>query len=379
MPFRQFVLALIATVAPFLPGSLFAGDGLPSGPNAETRERTVAKGIAFLKASQARDGSYSSRAGIGVTALVTTALMQNGVPASDPQVALSLNYLKAHRKLDGGIYQTGSHYRNYETCLSILCFSKANTDGQFDEVIQRADAFLAGLQWDEQEGKGIADVEYGGAGYGRHNRPDLSNTAFLIEALRAAGNNENSTAMQRALIFVSRCQNLESAHNTTPFSAKVRDGGLYYTPAAGGSSQAGETSNGGLRSYGSMTYAGLKSMIYAGVRPDDPRVRAALQWAQRHYTLKANPGMGDAGLYYYYHIFAKTMAATGDATIKDAAGAVHDWRAELFAELAARQQKNGSWINENSKWLEGDANLVTAYAMLALTYCGPHADSGSSK
>ena len=137
-------------------------------------------------------------------------------------------------------------------------------------------------------------VQFGGAGYGRTgDRPDLSNTSFLVDALKAAGNDANSEAIQRALIFVSRCQNLESKDNTTPFAAKINDGGFYYTPAAGGSSQAGvDESTGGLRSYASMTYAGLKSMIYAGVKPDDPRVKAALGWLKKHYDLDSNPGMG---------------------------------------------------------------------------------------
>ena len=85
--------------------------------------------------------------------------------------------------------------------------------------------------------------------------------------------------------------------------------GFYYTAAAGGSSQAGTLPNGGLRSYRSMTYAGLKSMIYAGVNPDDPRVKAAVEWIGKHYDLQSNPGMGNDGLFYYYHTFAKTMSA----------------------------------------------------------------------
>ena len=147
------------------------------------------------------------------------------------------------------------------------------------------------------------------------------------------------------------------------------DGGFYYTIAAGGSSQAGELPNGGLRSYGSMTYAGLKSMIYAGVDKDDPRVQAAVDWLRKHYTLDENPGMGAAGLYYYYHTFAKALAAIGQDVFVDEDGTKHNWRAELIAELAKRQQPDGSWVNENSRWLEGDANLVTGYALLALSYC----------
>src|SRR5690606_19174736 len=118
--------------------------------------------------------------------------------------------------------------------------------------------------------KDKSDPAYGGAGYGSHRRPDLSNTSFLIDALKATGNGPDDEAMQKALIFVSRCQNLETEHNTTPFAAKNPDGGFYYTPAAGGTSQAGTLPDGGLRSYASMTYAGLKSMIYCGLEKDDP-------------------------------------------------------------------------------------------------------------
>ena len=53
----------------------------------------------------------------------------------------------------------------------------------------------------------------------------------------------------------------------------------------------------------------------------------------------------------------------------DANGVKHDWRRELAEELASRQRADGSWINENSRWLEGDPNLVTAYALMALSYC----------
>ena len=190
----------------------------------------------------------------------------------------------------------------------------------------------------------------------------------MVDALHSLGKDKNDPAMQRALVFVSRCQNLETEHNDTKFAAKNPDGGFYYTIAAGGSSQAGESSEGGLRSYGSMTYAGLKSMIYAGVGPDDPRVKAAREWITEHYTLAENPNLGNSGLYYYLHTFAKTMDAVGEDEVVDSEGVAHDWRAELIAELARRQLDDGSWINENQRWLEGDPNLVTGYVLLALSY-----------
>ncbi len=165
------------------------------------------------------------------------------------------------------------------------------------------------------------------------------------------------------------CQNLESPYNTTPFAAKNPDGGFYYTPAGGGSSPAGETPDKGLRSYGSMTYAGLKSMIFAGLGPDDPRVKAATKWVQSHYDLASNPGMGNAGLYYYYNVLAKALHAVGSDTIEDVEGHKHFWRQDIIAALAKRQQANGSWVNENARWMEGDANLVTGYTLLTLSHC----------
>lgn len=329
----------------------------------------VQSGAAFLAAAQEEDGSYSSFAGTGVTSLVTTALLRNGRTPTDPLIARSLEYLQSHVREDGGIYQKGSRYRNYETCLAILCFTEANSDGQFDELLKRAEAFVKDIQWDGGEGHDQSSTSYGGAGYGKHNRPDLSNTNFLVEALIAAGNGPDDPAMQRALAFVSRCQNLETEHNDTKFAAKNPDGGFYYTAAAGGSSQAGETAAGGLRSYGSMTYAGLKSMIYAGVGPDDPRVDAAFRWAQKNYSIAENPGMGSSGLFYYYHTFAKALDAIGEDVIVDAEGDKHNWRQELIEELASRQQEDGSWLNENERWLESDPNLVTGYVLLTLSYC----------
>jgi squalene-hopene/tetraprenyl-beta-curcumene cyclase len=337
-------------------------------------EESVSGGMKYLtEKGMAADGSYHRQADPGVTALVTTALLRHGIKPNDRRVAKSLEYLESFIREDGGIHREGTFYRNYETSICVLCFAAANADGRYDELLKKANAFVKTLQWDEDEGKRSADLEFGGAGYGKHKRPDLSNTQFMIEALLASGDDANSEAIQRALAFVSRCQNLPSKYNETEFAKKNPDGGFYYTPASGGVSQAGqhkpeggEGSDGGLRSYGSMTYAGLKSMIYAGVDREDQRVQAAVAWIGKHYDLTSNPGMGSAGLYYYFHTFAKALEALGQPMITDDDGQQHDWRSELVHELARRQHADGSWQNENERWMENDANLVTAYALLAL-------------
>jgi len=346
-----------------------------TGVDPAAYQQMVDKAIDYLRTQgQADDGSFSAQAGPAVTGLVTTALLHHGRTPDDPMVAKGLKYLEGFVQDDGGIYQPLTLYKNYETCIGILCFSEANRDGRYDKVVKNAENFVKGVQWDSSEEIDKSHTSYGGAGYVKHKRPDLNNTAFLVEALKAAGNGPDDPAMQKALIFVSRCQNLETEHNTTPFAAKVDDGGFYYTVAAGGKSQAGETANGGLRSYGSMTYAGLKSMIYAGVDPEDERVKAAYDWACKHYTLEENPGMGAAGLFYYYHTFAKALNALGEDIVVDEDGTKHNWRQELVAELAKRQNDQGTWTNENSRWLEGDPNLVTAYCLLTLDYCRPQSE-----
>jgi squalene-hopene/tetraprenyl-beta-curcumene cyclase len=364
--------AFCATAAAAQTDGEVGAAGSVSPERLPTFEQMVTRAIGYLSTrGQAADGSFSSFSGPGVTALVTTGILRHGRSPDDPVVARALAYLQQFVQPDGGIYQEATLYRNYETCLAMLCFVESNRDGRYDQLLKRADAFVKGIQWGEQQGKDRSDFAYGGAGYGNHKRPDLSNTSFMIDALRAVGNDENSEAIQRALLFVSRCQNLETEHNTTPFATKNPDGGFYYTPAAGGSSQAGGTPGGGLRSYGSMTYAGLKSMIYAGVGPDDPRVQAAVKWIGMHYDLTSNPGMGDAGLYYYYHTFAKALDAMGYDEFVDQDGNRHDWRAELRTELARRQHADGFWANSNERWLEGDPNLSTGYVLLALAYCKP--------
>jgi len=339
---------------------------------AQLYRQMVEKAVRYLAdRAQAADGSFAGYAGPGVTAVVTAGLLRNGRPPSDPAVAKALAYLETFIRPDGGIYREGSFHRNYETCVAIMCFAEANQDGRYTELLRRAEAFVKGEQWDETEGVDPSDFRYGGAGYGRSARPDLSNTHFLIDALKSLGRGPEDEAIKKALLFVSRCQNLETEHNTTPFAAKNPDGGFYYSCAGGGVSFAGETPSGGLRSYGSMTYAGLKSMLYAGVGPDDPRVKAATEWIKRFYDLENNPGLGKAGLYYYYHVFAKALDALGEDIIVDANGIAHDWRRELLAELARRQTPEGFWVNDQTRWLEGEPALVTGYVLLALSYCRP--------
>lgn len=353
-------------------GNLAVGQTV--GPKPEDLAKARLKAINFLKTSQGAEGQWTSTESPGVSGLATYSLLLSGVPASDPVIERALKHLSSFSQPDGGIYSPKSHHGNYETSICLLAFQQANKDGKYNELIGKAEKYLRKLQWDDSETTDASDPKYGGAGYGRTgDRPDLSNTVFFLDALQAAGARKDDPAVQKALVFLSRCQNLESAHNTTKFAPLVNDGGFYYTPAAGGNSQAGNNPNGGLRSYGSMTYAGLKSMIYAGLTPDDPRVKAAIEWITKYYSIEENPGLGQKGLLYYYQIFAKALSTMDVDTFKDAQGKTHDWRKELAEHLFGSQQENGAWINKTDAWMEGNPDLGTAYVLIALKYCEPKA------
>jgi squalene-hopene/tetraprenyl-beta-curcumene cyclase len=368
--------ALVFSLSAWLP----AADSQPSAAGNATAQfdqqlyqKTLDRGINYLlKQGQAEDGSYSEEISPAVTALCVDGLLRNGRSPDDPAVAKSLKYLEGFVQPDGGIYKPGSVIQNYETSIAIMAFGAANKDGRYKDLIKAAEKYVKSIQWGADGKVDEANVNYGGAGYGRSKtRPDLSNTGFLLDALQAAGDESNDEAVKRALVFVSRCQNLPSQYNTTEFASKNPDGGFYYTIADGGSSVAGKSEDGGLRSYGSMTYVGLKSMIFAGLGPEDERVKAAINWVKNHYDLTSNPGLGQAGLYYGYHTFAKALSALGSDEFTDAKGVKHQWKAELLEELAKRQQEDGSWVNTEKRFQEGNANLVTSYVLLTLSYCKP--------
>jgi squalene-hopene/tetraprenyl-beta-curcumene cyclase len=360
----------------YLSASAATGDSaepakLPTKIDPQVYQKAVTKGVEYLlNTGVAEDGSYSAKISPAVTAICVDALLKSGRSPDEPSIAKSLKYLEGFVHPAGGIYKKDSAIQNYETSIAIMCFAAANKDGRYTKLIKDAEHYVKSVQWGADGKMDESNVNFGGAGYGKSgSRPDLSNTGFLLEALKAAGDDSNDEAMQRALVFVSRCQNLPSKYNTTEIATKNPDGGFFYTIAEGGSSPAGKSEDGGLRSYGSMTYVGLKSMIFAGLSPEDERVKAAVQWVKSHYDLANNPGMGQSGLYYAYHSFGKALSALGSDTITDSNGVTHHWKAELVDALAQRQQENGSWFNIASRWDEADPNLVTAYALLTLSYC----------
>jgi hypothetical protein len=464
---------------------------------AEVAERAGA----YLRSVQHESGGWSVNENgptfPAITALVLQGLSaQPGASGKDPAIAKGVEFLLSKQQPDGGIYDRILPSYNTAISLTALCMIPEPSE-RVVEAIKKAQAYLVGLQYGEDavagEGGEAArvvskdDPFYGGWGYGNRGRPDLSNTAFAVEALRASGLPDGHAAYQRALVFLQRCQMLEKnpageVVNDMPYARGSTQGGFVYATSVNkdevgvGQSFAGEiaeslsgppgfaavvtlgaqpdgkpgtltraqiqqrvTEKGGervkdgvmvvlgagmagdaagafevraatdsaetleaivrealadapggvagvkvravsawkgesrLRSYGTMTYSGLKSYLYAGLDRKDPRVLAAAKWIAHNYTLNENPGLGTDGMYYYFLVFSRSLAAYGFEVVPARIDG-NDWpqrrywKEDLTKRLAELQEPDGSFRVVDDRWMEDNTVLITAYGLVALQY-----------
>lgn len=342
-------------------------------------QTAIDRGLAYLKAQQKPDGSWSNAEHPALTAMPVVAFQRepSGANLKTPPDFLlkSYDYLRGFAKPDGGIY--GKGLSNYNT--SVVMMALLSTGNPKDEpLIEAARKFIGG-----QQATNMAKPETnGGFGYGptgsspKRQHPDLDNTLITLEALRLyekmRPNSELAGAKdlnwKAAIDFLSRCQNL-AATNKEPWVSEEQGnkGGFIYFPgfsnAGGFEPSPGKTA---WRSYGTMTYAGMLSLLYADVKKDDPRVQGALGWLKANYTLEENPGMQGQGIYYYYHLMTKGLAAAGVDTLELPDGRKVDWKRDVALKLLNLQQGDGHWQNEAGRWMESDPVLVTSYCVLAL-------------
>lgn len=354
----------------------------------ERAAAAIQAGLAYLKGQQEPGGGWlaglraaptdqpdlPSPISVAVTALALKAFTQADASAlGEEGFNRALRHIRRTQRLDGSF--EGGALTNYVTSSVVQALAAIDRQ-DFAGELRDATSWLERNQWDQSEGLSARQDWFGGAGYGDHGRPDASNTQTMLDALYEAGYSPDEPAVQRALSFMSRAQNLRATNSAT-WSGD--DGGFVYTPANGGESMASEAAGDGrrgekiaagaprsLRSYGSMTYAGFKSMLYAGLSPDDVRVRAAFDWIRRHWTFDENPGLGQQGLYYYYHTMARALRAGQQDVVTDVSGAAHNWRNELIDAIVARRRDDGSWQNSADRWLEGQPVMATIYAVLSL-------------
>lgn len=386
----KYLICNIVFLLAFAPGTPAAEPMKVQPDNHSLRNEVthaITHGLDWLASQQSPGGHWSSPEYPALTALSLTAFMRepNSTRREADFIQRGYKVLEDNAQLDGGIYKK-KELENYNTAISVMALV-ARENPKDRPLLSKARLFLIGQQnhiIGEDKKPTALD---GGIGYGDDDpHSDLSNTVIALEALHALKVLARKTALQShtemkekstsgmdldweaAIGFVTRCQNLPAAnHESWASGDPANKGGFVYYP---GSSGAGEMKlpNGrtALRSYGSMSYAGLLSYIYADLEKDDPRVQAAMAWLKKNYTVEENPGMGKQGLFYYYNVMAKTLAAAANSDPGQAPAAMGHWKEDLAKQLINLQKTDGRWANSNGRFWEKDPVLATSFAVLAL-------------
>jgi squalene-hopene/tetraprenyl-beta-curcumene cyclase len=354
------VLACFVCAQFVLPSLALAENGTLS-PGLEKQLRaSLGKAEGYLRQQQKADGTWEDHPGI--TALAAAVLLrQPGAPRAKQleTVGKSLDYLARLAKPDGGIYdRIIPHYITAVSTTALVAGGRP----QDRPLIEKARLYLAKNLLDEEEGVSANDTWYGGMGYGATTRADgrradIISLEYALQAMKEAELPADNAAWEKAIKFLQRTQN-NSETNDQAWAAN--DGGFVYYPGFS------YHTDGGTRSYGSATYAGILSYSWANVKKDDQRVQAVAKWIRDNYTVDENPGMGQKTVYYYYMVFAKALQALGEPTIVDARGKSHTWREDLGRKLLSLQHADGYWVNEVKDELQDNKVLVTAFTMSAI-------------
>jgi len=333
-------------------------------------DAAIERGMRFLLAQQQPDGHFSDSNTPALTALPLWAMSVTGDVKASAPARRAADFVLACQRDDGGFYVAAQPRKDgtggpggLSTYNTAVCLTALNESGLAPaRPLLKARTFLAQSQLDGD------DTLAGGFGYGRPDArrryADLSNTAYAMDAMRRtekleefrpAGERKADINWDLALSFVENLQQKQGE----------RRGGAAYnerTPQAG--SHTNRSGRVRLMAYGSMSYAAVMSMMHAKLSKGDPRVRNALDYCERFWTLDENPGMGTQGLYYYYDILARALSVASVDRVGE-----HAWRAELADKLLALQKPDGSWSNENNRFWEGDPVLVTSFSVLCLRLC----------
>ena len=298
---RLSIALLAATLLSVFPAGARAGD-IPA---------SVEKAVKWISTQQNPDGGFGpygeqkdlrlkDASDVGITAFAVYALAKSPPAARaslGSSVSRAVDFLLSKQQKDGGFYDPkDATLQNYKTCVTLLALNALDRAKHAD-AIQKAQAFIKAQQFDEDDGyKPGENLMYGGITYGpgEKRKADLSNTQFGLEALAESGVSGSEELWKKAVVYIARCQNAKAVE---PILADLKigttgDGGFRYSPGdTRGPQNKEEPGPRIFPSYGSMTYAALKSLLYANVSKKDPMVRDAFAWISTNYTVLENPGM----------------------------------------------------------------------------------------
>ena len=119
-----------------------------------------------------------------------------------------------------------------------------------------------------------------------------------------------------------------------------------------------------------MTPVGALGLATLGKGPNSSEVKKGIAFATELITKEppvwaGGNSYGAPGnkLYTWYYFQQAFFQAGGDSW--------KQWNEAILPQVLKGQRPDGSWLNDNVRWMEGDPNLVTGYALLTLTYLKP--------
>lgn len=323
--------------------------------NDENLLQAINKAADFLVSQKGVDswGAHPGKASLCILALAKCpADVQRKVESS---LSSGLKFIADQQGEDGAIAngKVAGLARNYSTALAILAFNEI--DGQrYRQQVLRAKNYLV-----TQQNRSETSAS-GGLGYADGNRPDINNLRVALQAMKAAGVKKDDQFFQRALQFIKRCQGSE----VNDVQSKHYHGGFYYSPEL--SRYDSSQSDVSVLTNGALTLGGVDSLLFCDVPATDPRFQQALAWIQKNYSVNENPGMGNVSLYYYYSLLSRVLDKLQLNEIETVKSGKVNWRNDLASQLLKKQLANGSWVNPQKKYMEGDPVVATAYGLLSL-------------
>ncbi|MDF3130694.1 terpene cyclase/mutase family protein [Kiritimatiellaeota bacterium B1221] len=365
---QLYALVLLASV------SLLRGE-LPAELRARG-EASVSEGLEWLKTQQNEKGYFGIPDAPAITGLCVMAMSYSDKMRESAEYNKAVDWIISTARPDGGFYvmptqgRRGGGRATYNTGICMLAL---HMSGRADArpLVLKARKFVAEGQRAENDSS-----SYGGFGYDlmdMSDYADMSNTYVAVQAMALTEDAEDFRKGERvdfdkkaAEEFISRMQHRkESNSGTWVMDDDENKGGFtYHVPE--NESELGAKEKEKLSAYGSMTYAGILSLMYADVDPGDPRIRSAFEWAGLHWTVDENPGVGTQGYFYFLNILAKCMTTANEDALTTPEGEVIHWREEMLGKLIDLQLEDGTWKNEDNSYWEGNPVLVTAYTLTAM-------------
>lgn len=332
---------------------------------------------------------------LSYTGLVTAALA--GAPEDlrgnyKAAIDKAAAFIASKQNSDGSFGEgpTGGFLKTYATGLCMMALGSADFK-KYQDALGNARGYLKNNQLKEgpdRGGLGYGDLDPKPTGMVKMEA-NLSTLGFGAEGMKAANLPADDAFWKLCVEYVKKCQNNSELNTDKEFLARLKekglsvgdDGGLYYS--ANPDKQQTERVKLGdkevITSYGSMTYDGIKTYLYAGLANDSKEVKAAMDWVRKNYVIDAHPGFPTdekkrtelQGLYYYYLMMVRALDAYGERPLQTMDGKKHDWAREVGEKLLALR-KEGKWVNENPRWWENDPVLVTMYVLNTLNVVCKH-------